>query len=299
MNTIVEKLWKYGYFFCSEVVNLYKVTEKDLNCLSLDDEVVKIALKHYQDMFRENLNELTSYYHGRKSITDGVSGPATVDLLNQPRCAHPDYYSANKEEARFPDSCRESISTSYRMNLSGMSSETLERLWKKADQNWADVLNVNFSLQLNNYPNTNIHSSEAALGGSILADQFLSNGRCGDRLRGRFDNRTWSERLFLATCTHEHGHALGLGHLNDRSAIMYPSIHSEGMNRGGTPNSSDISAMVRIGYRRRTSPPPNPDPPDNPKDCPDYKILTNFTYKGEKLAVVQVLNDGGGDWKIG
>lgn len=291
-NPIIEKLDSYGYFDAPDVIeNCGQLNSNDRRKLSFTDDETKIAVRLYMEWFTEDLNQLCNKYHDRGLIIDGEAGPAFYELMQMPRCGHPDYLPAGTEEARFPDACRERITTSYKMRLSGLSESELEELWIRADQNWADVLNVDFELKNNSYPQTNIYAFEAALGGSVLADQYLSQGRCSDRLRGRFDNRTWSRALFLATCTHEHGHALGLGHLNDRSAIMYPSIHSAGMARGGTPNSSDINAMVRLGYRRRTSPP-------KPPEKPTGKVIAEFKVTEPGVYQIRSKTDNDGGWEL-
>lgn len=291
-NPIIKKLDSYGYFDAPEVVGVYGVLSSlERQQLGLSDIAARAAVKLYMEWFAPDLNQLCAKYHDREVIIDGEAGPAFYELMQMPRCGHPDYLPAGTEEARFPDACRERITTSYKMRLSGLSDSLLEELWIRADQNWADVLNVNFELLQSSYPQTNIYAFEAALGGSVLADQYLSQGSCNNRLRGRFDNRTWSRALFLATCTHEHGHALGLGHLNDRSAIMYPSIHSAGMARGGTPNSSDVNAMVRLGYRRRTSPPKPPEKPTG-KVIAEFKVTTPGVYQ------IRSKTDEDGGWEL-
>jgi len=62
------------------------------------------------------------------------------------------------------------------------------------------------------------------------------------RLRG-----TWT--------AHEIDHELGTNHApNDPQPLMYPF-----MNGQAGLNETDITQMLRIGYKRRTSPPPADD----------------------------------------
>lgn len=264
-NPIIDALARYGYFYAPESLLIDDVSGS-IDKLTMGDQVVHAALQVYQETFAHQLNSLARHYHRREAHLDGEPGPATHDLLVLvPRCGVPDYAHPDEEAARFPDSCVKEITTSYRMDLAGLSADTLERLWKEADQNWANALEVDFIFQPDKYPNTNIYSAKRALGGSTLAWQVLSQGRCGDRLEGAFDNRTWNEVLFVTTCTHEHGHALGLGHVtSDRTATMYPSITNASMARRGAPNESDIKALLSLGYDRRTTPVPPPAPPDGP-----------------------------------
>ena len=293
-DKLIERLDRFGYFHAPGVCE----PDRPFDELTRDSESVKQAIAVYQWVFEPDLSTLTRKYHGRAAVVDGDAGAATWDLIvNTPRCGHPDFFpsSAAVQEARFPDSCRESITTSYKMQLRGLSDSELMELWIRADQNWADAINVSFVLKKESYPNTNIYAFEAALSGSVLADQYLSQGGCGNRLRGRFDNRTWSRALFLATCTHEHGHALGYGHVTrDRNAIMYPSIHQNGMARGGTPNESDIRAMLSLGYKRRVGKPDKPDKPD-----PDGQTIHTFDVpRAGKVEVRYADGEPDNGWNI-
>lgn len=266
-----KKLFRLGHFFSPEALCFDLVTKDDLEKLSSDDPVVRAAVRSWQSWFVGDIDMLSERIHSRKSIADGETGPATNATFKLPRCGLPDYYSPNKqaaaEEANWPEACRRNITTSYKMSLSGLSDAKLAELWQEADMNWEKEFDIHFEFQPDNYPNTRIYSFEAALGGSVLADQFLATNDCSYRSRGRFDNRTWNDVLFVTTCTHEHGHALGLPHVNDSAATMYPSITNTSMGRRGKPNQSDIQNMLSRGYKRRTEP-PLPPPGDG-----EFKIV--------------------------
>ncbi len=59
--------------------------------LPLTHSVIERALASYQDFMIECLDPLCLTHHGRPARANGVSGPATVDLLNLPRCGCCDY----------------------------------------------------------------------------------------------------------------------------------------------------------------------------------------------------------------
>jgi hypothetical protein len=67
--------------------------------------------------------------------------------------------------------------------------------------------------------------------------------------------------------THEFGHVLGLGHSNDRSATMYPSIGSFCSQNARSPSSDDV-AGVRALYGQSQSPTPTPEPAPTPAPAP-------------------------------
>lgn len=269
-DDIKQKLFDTGHFFSPEALVVELVKEEDLPKLTLEDPVVVAAVKSYQEYFKDDLDELTfrgvafGGFH-RESIPDGEVGPNTEILLSKVRCGVPEFLHPEAQEpANWPIACRNEITTSYKMNLPGVNAEQLQAIWLEGDGNWEKELDLKFVLRLQDYPNTRIFAFAQNLSGSVLADQYLATGDCGTRLQGRFDVRSWSTLLLLATVTHEHGHALGLGHLQDSNAIMYPSIHQAGMARRGAPNNTDIAAMLQLGYKRRTAPPIPPIPPTDP-----------------------------------
>jgi len=265
-KAIIQKLFDLGHFYSPDALHEGLVTQADLDKLAFTDRVTQAAVRSWQSWFASDLDDFAMAHHNRRGIIDGDVGPATVQSLNLPRCGMPDHAHPNaaSEEANWPEDCRRNITTSYKMSLSGLSDDKLAELWVEADMNWEREFDIHFEFQPDKYPNTKIFSFEARLGGSVLADQYLANNNCSFRSQGRFDNRTWNDVLFVTTCTHEHGHALGLPHDRDSAATMYPSITQSSMSRRGKPNAADIRNMLGRGYKRRTTPVP-PTPPTDPK----------------------------------
>lgn len=262
----LKMIYDFGHFLSPEALSVGEVREEELPSLDLDHPIVLAAVRSYQEWFKPQLDELAGRIKtfgglGRPAIADGEVGPATAELMTFPRCGVSDYLPAIIGEANWPEACRHEITTSYKMILPGLTPERLRALWLESDANWSRELELMFRYEDGSYPNTRIYAFAANLGGNVLADQYLAQGSCTVRLQGRFDsNRTWSETLFTATCTHEHGHALGLGHLQDPLATMYPSVTQASMSRRGAPNGSDLREMIALGYKRRTSPPVPPEP---------------------------------------
>lgn len=264
---LIRTLFDFGYFFSPPALAVTLVEESDLPTLTLEDTVVKAAVRAYQEYFRTDLDQLTQRplkFGGleRESIADGEVGDSTVLALTMPRCGLPDFPhpGAGAEEANWPETCRGDITTSYRMNLPGISENQLQQIWIASDKQWEADLDVKFRFIDGGYPNTRIYAFAASLGGSVLADQYLAQNNCGARLQGRVSTRQWTPQLLQATLTHEHGHALGLNHLQDPNATMFPSIHQASLARWGKPVASDINAAVALGYKRRTTPVPGPEP---------------------------------------
>lgn len=264
---LIRTLFAFGHFYSKDALAITLVEEADLPTLTVEDAVVKAAVRSYQSYFRQDLDQLTQRavkFGGleRESVADGEIGENTVILLTSVRCGLPDFPhpSAAGEEANWPETCRADITTSYRMSLPGISESQLQQIWIASDKQWEADLDVKFRFIDGGYPNTRIYAFAASLGGSVLADQYLAQNNCGARLQGRVSTRQWTPQLLQATLTHEHGHALGLNHLQDPNATMFPSIHQASLARWGKPVASDIAAAVALGYKRRTTPVPEPDP---------------------------------------
>ena len=169
------------------------------------------------------------------------------------------------------------------MSLGGIDQRGLAQIWQEADNYWNEALNLTFVFRPDDFPQTRVYAIEANLPDGVLADQYLANNDCGSRLRGRFDNRQWNGRLLAATIVHEHGHAIGLSHLRDPNATMYPSIHNAAVARRGKPVESDIRAAERLGYSRRIDQPTPPTPPEPPNTPPNDEKRIKVIITGESL----------------
>lgn len=249
----IRRLWNTGHFSNPAAVNANNVTDAELVNLTIDDAVVKEAVESYQKYFYDMLDTLTHQFHQRGAVIDGEIGPATDKLLDMPRCGVPEY--ANHQEANWPTNCRNEITVSY--DFDSISAATASVAWPQALKAWVDRCELMFELKSQFSQSTRIWATDGPLPGSTLAWSMLAQNNCGARLEQRYDTTVnWSVTYLSSTIVHEVGHALGLEHINNRNAIMYPSISNITV-----PGEPDIAAMERLGYKRRTTPIPPPDVP--------------------------------------
>lgn len=209
----------------------------------------------FQEFFQEELDDRAKVFHGRSIKVDNEWGPVTAGLAVTPRaCGCPDRLVS--EPARWPDACAGEITTNYRMSLTGVSDEEIEARWLAMLKSWNDLLEIN--LVLDRRPNPRIFATGGPLPGSTLAWSHLATNDCAARLEQRYDTtQRWNGQLLQAVAAHEVGHALGSGHLGDRSALMYPYVNASNY----TPKPADVKAMLRLGYKERTTPPIDPPAP--------------------------------------
>lgn len=249
----IQRLWSTGHFANPSMHEANNVTEADLPTLAIDDHVVREAAQSYQTYFVEILDSLTQQIHGRDPVLDGEIGPATSKLLEMPRCGVPEF--GNRAEANWPTDCRNEITVSY--DFDSINATVASAAWPQALKAWVDRIELMFDLKTQFSQSTRIWATDGPLPGSTLAWSMLATSSCNARLEQRYDTTiNWSVTYLSSTIVHEVGHALGLNHINNRNAIMYPSISNITV-----PGEPDVAAMVQLGYKRRTTPVPPPPGP--------------------------------------
>ncbi len=299
-SEIIQRLWRYGHFRNPDprFADALNVTQDVLDKLTVEDEPVREALISYQEFFIDRLDELSLIlYHARAAMADGDPGPATRHLLQEKRCGVPEF--ADRQEANWPTSCRNALTTAYRMSLRGVTDGELESIWLEALSNWNGSIDVTMTLDKSPeaMDTARIWARGKALPGSTLAWSFLAQNNCRARLEQAYDTTiSWSSKMLVTTITHEVGHALGLPHQRDSSATMFPSITNSSMSRRGFPNATDLAACKRIGYTVDANPrpkPPGPKPeppgPDPPQLPPGPGVLSGrITADGRTYDIVGV-----------
>jgi len=285
---VIDLLWKTGHFKNPAKPEALSAAEADLPRLRVDDKAVNEAIESYQEFFEAALDELTLKHHRRPSQADGLLGPATAELLVAPRCGVPEY--SGTASANWPSECRNELRTAYAMRLPGVSDGELQGLWREALRNWNGAL-ADTTLDHVTTPDplkVEVYATGKSLPGSTLAWSMLARNRCDVTLMQAYDTSiNWKGSQLVTTITHELGHALGMNHVGDPTATLYPAINQASMSRRGFPIESDFRELRNIGYTIAATPRPedpdgpgDPDPPDIPTGQQIFISVDGRQYVG-------------------
>lgn len=237
---IIRRLWELGHFYNPKTY--HDIKEVDLPKLSLDDESVKDATASFQEFMADSFDKFSSEHHSRIGVADGDIGPATLDLLEMPRCGFPDYTQEDLMLANgsgsWPVGCHpdwpNNHAFSVQVNKSSMPSflgsrtdenSVFEKAWRLQRLAYADMGIVYVRDDNNSRANTLVTFQRGR--GWIGLAIVPRNPKCGDRIWAKFDVR-YSPRDLLnqwaRLLAHEFGHNMGMSHF--RGGIMNPSIVS-------------------------------------------------------------------------
>jgi hypothetical protein len=285
MNDIIEKLWAYGHFNNPGCPT--GVCAGDRAKLTLDDAAVRTAVASYQSFMGADFDRLSARYHGRPGVADGLVGPATMDLLDLPRCGCPDFLAAAVGSGSWPAGCHPDWPNNHaftvNVNKSGMPAylaDVVEDAWGLCRASYADIGIVFIREDGNTRANTTVTWTRGA--GWIGLAIVPSGPRCGDTIWAKFDNQYRPSALldqWARLLAHEFGHNMGMGH--SRGGIMNPSIVTGPYTRTAWRGDPSEALLTRYfgGVPVDVSPdPPTPDPDDPDPPSPPVGRLT---FRGE------------------
>lgn len=260
------------------------------------DDRLASALQVYQETYKAELDGKAQLVHGRALKADGEIGPATEALLETPRCGVADRMA--RAEANWPAACRHDLTFAPLFErLAPLNPQDTIGALRDACAAWTVELELKITVDVSLGRNAHIWADKAALRGSTLAWSYLAQNSCAASLEQRYNTGVSWTRVFLqGVSCHELGHALGLGHLNDPRALMYPYARPEIFQ----PHELDIEAAIRVGYERRTGEPAPPVP--KPPEPGQHRIeivgsISELRINGRRIPLPPAAGGGDGtDW---
>lgn len=185
-------------------------------------------------------------FHGRP--VTGTLSAFDQNYMVQPRCGIADIMEVSGDGVR--QWGIKEITVSQYMSAAGMTNLNAQQIidaYQGAVDSWNAVCGLKMRVvEWTGTGKTNIWARAAVIDGrgSTLAWSYLPNDDSGasTRLEQRFDpGENWNKQYFQGVAAHELGHAIGLDHINNQSALLYPYA------RQGVflPQKLDIAQVVK------------------------------------------------------
>jgi hypothetical protein len=213
----IRTLFELGHFYNPATPNGHNVLVKDLDTLTLNHQLVKDAVRSFQDMGGEVFNQICLKHHGRNASFDGEFGPATNQLFNTPRCGEPDYYKPEVLGQRaaigvgsWPEPCQKA-GIKIHINKSKMPSVLVSR--------WTDIQKKVFAayhkiganvVEVANANEAHITVWWEPLFGSTIGIAQFNSQSCSGKVWCKLDTG-YTDMVDTLWC-HELGHNMNLNH---------------------------------------------------------------------------------------
>ncbi|XP_020379639.2 matrilysin-like [Rhincodon typus] len=215
----------------------------------------------------------------------GTLNRETLVEMNRARCGVPDVQQYSFFP-RTPRWLRNRITYRIEKYTLKLSQREVDAVISMALKVWSDVTPLTFVRLYTGEADIKISFASGSHGdfndfdgeGGILAHAFAPGANLGGDAHFDEDERWTLSRyginLFLVAA-HEFGHALGLGHSNDRSALMFPTYSYVNTNGFRLPDDDVRGIQALYGARqdpRPTQPQPKPPQPTKTLDKCDPQL---------------------------
>jgi hypothetical protein len=310
---IINWLFRFGYFDSPEALSYGRIVEADLPKLALRNPVVKAALREAQDFNGVVMEAYSFEEHGRSSIHDGITGPATERMMVTPRCGEKDFQPPAGEAGQNVQAavgnggnwarCH-GIGNFHAANCN-VTNRAPAHVWPHFGEIQRRVTRAYQEIGLQWYwtgPGSVIQDGKSGIqvdaswvdrsSGWIGLAQVVSNASCSSRIWCRYlstylRNTTNPEtiiRMMAVLWMHELYHNCGGQHT--RGGIGNPSILSLPATWKGDPAESWLKA--RYGGEPIPTTPTGPGPEPKPNDLffrGEVELMEGSTSRGKYMLV--------------
>lgn len=242
----IQRLYELGHFFNPKVDGGRNITPDKLSLLTFNDEVVREALRSFQDMMVLDFERLSFKHHNRGALFEGELDPATLELFEIPRCSYPDYSLPGKiGNGSWPEPCQKAgVTFSFDpANMPSKYKDTFEKnILDFAIRKYAKI-----GLKLVRHTGSgqaNIRIYFKSFFGSTIGMAEFNSESCSDSvfcsISSSFSPNEPTEADLLV---HELGHNMNLQHT--RGGTMNPSIINQTEFLDWLPSDPSYNTLVR------------------------------------------------------
>lgn len=308
---LLRHAWDYGHFRNPLYPDTHNVVEADLATLSpLGSHRSRDAIASVQMSDCQCDEMCRSMFHGRPLVADGHPGPATMALIDIPRCRVPDFATDDDEYGQAGtiawQDCDPTVEHDHEVVIR-FDDRNATSTWKaylpKVKSNVV-ALSAEMGLSLRHIDwdsNENYHSSIRfiRISGNTIGYFYFPQGGCKRIPQGALDTgyNPDVEMASILTAHEEAGHGVGLGHRpakrdsnNILRGIENPSIVRVPLTWRGDPSEGD---MIKLYSGVPLEP---DDPPDPPDDKPIEIATFKSTKAGQEFKIFTGSNGGGNGW---
>lgn len=310
---ILRHAWKYGHFRNPDYPGTHAVKESDIALLSMDDELSRQAIASVQ-VSDCQCDDFCHRHHGHglnlddDGKADGDPGPATIALVDIPRCRVPDFAMDDDEfglagRGGWSD-CDPEREHHHEVVIKFDDRNAPPKWVGYMPQVKSDVVKLSaemgLSLRYIDWDSDENYQSSVIfrfISGGVIGFYYLPQGSGCRRIpQGALDTSFLPNvRVAGGLWGHEGaGHGVGLGHRPARRisgilrGIMNPSIVDVPLSWVGDPSEGDMKRLYG-----GVSLDPEDLPPSSPDD--EFKVVAEFAAEsGQKFQVVTGKKGGGG-----
>lgn len=259
LKRIIDHGFHYGHQHNPKYPDLEGFTPSGLLTLPSDHRLVTEMVQSVQES-DGNLDQFARQFHKRDAVRDGDAGPATLALVDLPRCSYPDFAPAQSEEelrSSWPKGCVAEFPNLYCIVMS-LEVSRMQTMWKDnldfltaAITKAQNEIGYHILWRQDHSGQAHMKISWRVIGGNTIGFNSVPNSfSCGMSITGSIDTSYSPSTLTRLGRLGMHewmGHGFGFGHYSETSSqksIMNPSITDGNISWIGDRLYDDMLALA-------------------------------------------------------